>query len=423
MTFPLTDDEFSDLMLPVMPQAGEPVAVAVSGGADSLALTILLGQWCAAHDVPLTAITVDHGLRTESAGESRQVARWLEKYDISHVILTWQGDKPRSNIQQQARLARYRLIGKWCQENRVRQLFLGHHQGDQAETFLIRLFRGSGVDGLSAMKIQSDYPLPLPGVTICRPLLYTARERLADTLRETGQVWIEDPSNRDEHYTRVKIRNLLQQNDIEGLNPPRMARTAARMGRVQSLLKGLTDELTAAAVTFFPEGYARINPEKLLLAHEEIALRALASLMRRIGGGAYTPRLAKLESLYERVKAADFPGQTLAGCRISPRQDGNIMISREAAAIKDNLDLEAHSVTLWDGRFIIENGATAGRVKKLAPPEWQKACQDYPGLEALTLPWFVRESLPCIIAPDGKVILPDFLPGFEKTGFSVTFRQ
>lgn len=423
MPAPLTDDDFSGLMVPVMPRAGAPVAVAVSGGADSLALTLLLGRWCAARDVPLTAITVDHGLRADSAQEARQVAAWLKKYDIPHIILTWSGDKPRSNIQDRARLARYHLMGQWCQENRVRRLFLGHHQGDQAETFLIRLFRGSGVDGLSAMKIQSDYPLPFPGLVICRPLLYTARERLAATLREIDQVWIEDPSNRDEHYTRVKIRNLLQHNDIEGLGPQRMAQTAARMGRVQSLLKSLTDRVTAEAATVFPEGYARINPEILLAAHEEIALRTLAALLRRVGGGDYAPRLAKLEALYERVKVADFAGQTLAGCRISARRAGHITISREGAAIQEERDLDAGSVTLWDGRFLIENRRVAGRLKKLGDAGWRQVRQENPDLENPGLPGGVRESLPCIIPPDGRVILPDFMPGFAKTGFRATFRQ
>lgn len=423
---PLTSDEFSRLILPVKPEPGKPVAVALSGGADSLALTVMLGQWCASHDVPLTALTVDHGLRPDSAGEARQVGAWLEKYNIPHVILKWHGDKPHSNIQDQARLARYRLMGRWCQQNKVGRLFLGHHQGDQAETFLIRLFRGSGVDGLSAMKIHSDFPLPLPGgqeVILCRPLLTVPKIRLEATLGQMGQDWIEDPSNHNEQHTRVRIRQLLRHNNIDGLNEQRMAQTAARMGRVQSLLKLLTAELTQAAVIVFPAGYVEVNADMLLSGHEEIALRCLAALIRRVGGGTYAPRLASLESLYDRLHATDFPGQTLGGCLISSRRGQGIIISREVAAIEEIIDMDAHAVTLWDGRFIIECGAMAGRVQKLGKSGWQQASQHYPDLEKLKLARFVRESLPCIISSDGRVMMADFLPGWEKTGFKATFRQ
>ncbi len=423
---PLTSDEFSELIMELNPVRGAPVAVAVSGGADSLALTLMLGQWCQAHDVVLTALTVDHDLRQDSAAEAREVGRWLVKYHIPHVILKWNGDKPRHNIQQLARQARYGLMGQWCQDHNVTRLFLAHHQGDQAETFLIRLFRGSGVDGLAAMRPRSDYPLPLPGraaVTICRPLLFTARARLEATLRAKDQHWIEDPSNHNQLYTRVKVRKLLQQNDIDGFTVPRMAQTAARMGRVQSLLKSLTDDLTRAAVKFFPEGYSEINPEILLSGHEEIILRCLAALIRRIGGGRYVPRLAKLEALYHRLQATDFAGQTLAGCLISSRQQGRIMISREAAAIREVIALEAYSATLWDGRFIIENGPVAGRVKKLEDAEWRRACQQNPDLEQQKLAKLVRDSLPCIITPEDRVVMADFLPGGEETGFCATFRQ
>ena len=426
---PLTAAEFSDLFLPMKPAEGEGIAVAVSGGADSMALTVMLGDYCASHNISLTALTVDHGLRAEAADEARQVGRWLKKYNISHVILNWQGDKPQSNIQDQARRARYDLMGEWCQTNKVSKLFLAHHLDDQAETFLIRLFRGSGVDGLAAMKTQSDFPTLFPGaaeITLCRPLLGVAKERLRATLRHRDQTWIEDPSNQNESYTRVKIRHLLRDSDIEGLNADRMAGTAARMGRVQSLLQSLTEELAQETVTYFEQGYAEIILSPLLAAHDEIALRCLASLLRRVGGGKYAPRLNRLEALYDRLKCeksdqGGFSGQTLGGCLISRRPDNRIMISREGAAIGETLELEKNRITLWDGRFVIENGATVGLLKKLELAEWQSVCRENPGLKKLKISKVVRDGLPCIIETEGRVILPSFIAGFDKTGFRATF--
>ncbi len=433
MDAPLTPAEFSDLMrsmFPACPAAGEGIAVAVSGGADSLALTLLLGEWCRSHEIALTALTVDHGLRPQAADEARQVGIWLRKYDIPHVILTWQGDKPQSNIQDQARMARYELMGGWCQQNKISSLFLAHHQADQAETFLIRLFRGSGIDGLSAMKPQSVFPVFLPGcedVTLCRPLLNQSRESLEAALRQMDQPWIEDPGNRNESYTRIKVRNLLRDSDIEGLNHNRMARTAARMGRVQSLLQSLTDDLIQRAVTILPYGYAVVKLSPLMASHEEIALRCLAQLIRRIGGGKYAPRLRRLEALYDRLRHIDFPGQTLGGCLVSPHRsnmdDMAILISREPSAIDDVIDLPGQGTVLWDGRFIIDcTEWGAGQIKKLEMDEWRAACQDYPGLESLKLQKIIRDSLPCMRISNNEVILPDFMAGFEERGFKAVFR-
>ncbi|VAV87410.1 tRNA(Ile)-lysidine synthetase [hydrothermal vent metagenome] len=416
--------EFSELMAPMGCSAGENLAAAVSGGADSLALTLMLGEWCRNHDISLTALTVDHGLRTEAAAEARQVADWLKHYDIAHVTLTWDGDKPHSNIQDQARRARYKLMGEWCRSHGVGQLFLGHHQDDQAETFLIRLFRGSGVDGLAAMKPQAAFPVSLPGMdTVCRPLLTVPKDRLKATLRHMGQAWIDDPSNEDVSYTRIKVRNLLAESGIEGLSVDRMAGTAARMGRVQSLLMSLTADLEREAVTCFPEGYAEVAIAPLISAHEEIALRCLAALLRRISGGTYAPRLTRLEALYGRLRAGDFAGQTLGGCLISQLSDNRIRISREAAGISETCGLGRNSTLIWDGRFVIKNGTITGHLKKIEQADWQQICHQNPALEKLKFAKVIRDSLPCIITDTGEVVLPNFIPGFEETGFQAKLKQ
>lgn len=423
---PFTAAEFSDLMSSFKPMAGEAIAVAVSGGADSLSLTVMLGQWCRENNISLTALTVDHGLRDASAEEAKTVGKWLEKYDIPHVILRWGGEKPQRNIQDQARLARYRLMGEWCQKHRASKLFLAHHQGDQAETFLMRLFRGSGIDGLSAMKKHSSYPAALTGegdVIICRPLLDISKDSLEGYLRDIPHEWIEDPSNHNDSYMRVKVRNLLRNSDIEGLNVGRMAQTAARMGRVQSLLAGLTKDVTQEAVTFLPEGYADVQCAPLLAAHEEISLRCLAFLIRRISGDKYSPRLTRLEALYGRLNKGDFSGQTLGGCQISGLKNGHVIVSREVAAIQDMRPLEPDQKIVWDGRFIIENHAIVGRLKRLESDDWKALCLAHDRLKKIKLLKIIRESLPCIISESGEPILPNFIEGFETTGFMANLRQ
>ena len=140
------------------------VAVAVSGGADSMALALLLNEQT---NSKLIAITVDHGLREESAREAKQVKKWLEKYDIEHHILKWEGDKKNSNIQFEARTARYQLMCDFCKKNDIQLLLVAHNLQDNAETLLMRIMRGSGVDGLSAIADATK----INNIEVLRPLL------------------------------------------------------------------------------------------------------------------------------------------------------------------------------------------------------------------------------------------------------------
>ena len=148
----ITADHFNELMTACLPDgAGGDVAVAVSGGADSMALCLLAQGWAKAQGVRLFALTVDHGLRADAAAEARQVGQWLSGHDIEHHVLGHEDPPPRANIQAWARELRYRLMEDWCAQHGVPLLLVAHHLEDQAETLLLRLARGSGVDGLAAM--------------------------------------------------------------------------------------------------------------------------------------------------------------------------------------------------------------------------------------------------------------------------------
>jgi len=166
---PLDASGFARLMASLGPFESAPrIAVAVSGGADSLALALLAADWAAAQGGKAVALTVDHGLRPEAAAEARQVRRWLADCGISHFILAWRGPRSGADVQAAARAARYRLMGEWCARRGILHLLLAHHRDDQAETVLLRLARGSGLEGLAAMAPVSELPaadgVPPPGV-------------------------------------------------------------------------------------------------------------------------------------------------------------------------------------------------------------------------------------------------------------------
>jgi tRNA(Ile)-lysidine synthase len=227
MSVALTPAAFAAVLAPLWPKGAGAAAVAVSGGADSLALTLLMRDWAAAHGVALTALTVDHGLRPESTAEARQVGAWLAARGISHQVLAWDGDKPTANIQATARQARYDLLTSWCRARGAPVLLLGHHADDQIETFLLRLGRGSGLRGLSAMRAiekRND-------IMVLRPFLATPKQALLETLRTCGQPWLDDPSNFDMRFRRSHVRALAAQLPAGPAQSPAGGSGARRIGR------------------------------------------------------------------------------------------------------------------------------------------------------------------------------------------------
>ena len=288
-------------------------AVGVSGGADSLALAYLLKNWSDEHSVRVVALTVNHQLRPEAGAEAEYTAQLMKKIGVEHHILQWVGVKPESGIEEAAREARYGLLQKWCAENGVPLLLIAHNQRDQAETFLMRLQRGSGVDGLAAMQERTMRN----GIEILRPLLDVAPETLRAYLREQGVQWVEDPSNRDDEYLRVRIRKLLPVLEEEaGISVKRLAATAARMNRVRDYLEQQADCFIKNHVTFWENYGCAFCPAEWQKLHQEMRLRVLLLLLKRIGGNVYPPRLEESERLETALMQGSFKNRTLGKCEI-----------------------------------------------------------------------------------------------------------
>lgn len=285
-------------------------AVGVSGGADSLALALLLKKW---GGTDIVALTVNHGLREESAKEAEFVASVMKKHKIKHHILNWEGEKPSVGIEEAARIARYDLLGKWCAENGVDKLFIAHHKLDQAETFLMRLQRGSGVNGLAAMLEVFDKD----GIKIIRPLLEFMPEELKDFLDSQKINWVEDPHNFNEDFLRVKIRNFIPRLEKElGLTVERIADTAANMARVRDFLETETGDYLKENLQSFEDIAFALPLASFKNLHVEIALRVLVKIFQKINGKFYAPRLNSLESLYSSALESRFKSATLQNCEV-----------------------------------------------------------------------------------------------------------
>ncbi|HLO78149.1 MAG TPA: tRNA lysidine(34) synthetase TilS [Magnetospirillum sp.] len=405
MPTPLTAADFAALMAPLGPFEARPhVAVAVSGGADSLSLALLAHDWARERGGRAVALTVDHGLRPDSAAEAAQVGSWLSDLGVSHHVLRWDGAKPSADIQAQARAARYGLLEDWCAAAGVLHLLLAHHRDDQAETLLLRLARGSGVDGLAAMApVVEGF-----AVRLLRPLLGVDRRRLAATLAARGQGWVEDPSNRNAAYARVRMRALLPILAGEGMTVERLGRTAARLGRARSALETMVADAAARWVAPHPAGHMLVAPEVFRLVPEEVGLRLLSRLVQAVGGQDYPPREEQIRRSYGRLRDGMVGGATLAGCRIAPLRD-RILVCREAGRMAPPLPLVPGATQVWDGRFRLKVAERAGSglwiaalgatgAKRLAALVKPRRLPDVPAA--------VRPTLPAIYDQQGLCAVP-----------------
>jgi tRNA(Ile)-lysidine synthase len=297
-----------------------PGAVAVSGGADSLALLLLLAEWAASRgERPPVALTVDHELQEGSRRVARDVVAKAKRHGLIAHALHWNGRKPAGDIEAAARDARYRLMGAWCARNGIRCLIVAHSRDDQAETFLLRLMRGSGVDGLAAMAPVSPFPArDCENLCLARPLLSVPRAKLRRFLVDRGETWFEDEMNSDRRFARARLRSGWPALEELGFSAARIAAAARHLARARAALDRDTRDLLARA--------ARADGQTVLLdahaiasAPEEIGLRALAQILMQVSGQFYRPRFDRLERLVEAIRLDSLKrGRTLHGCCIRP---------------------------------------------------------------------------------------------------------
>lgn len=335
-------DKYKDII------KNKKISVAVSGGIDSMSLMLILNLWCKNNDTDLTAITVDHKLREESTDEALYISNLCEKNDIKHVILTWEGEKPEHNVELLARENRYKLISKYCKENNIDYVFIAHHIQDQAETFLIRLFRGSGIDGLSSMKkIAENYNLK-----IIRPFLNVKKEDLKNYLLEKQIKWVEDKSNDDEKYLRNKIRIFLNSFENKDDIIKRIDFAVNQINDYKIFVDNYIKKIEKKIFQFNSFGTCILNRHFLLQEDENIILKILAQISMVISGNKYKPRLEKLRRLFETIQNGEIIKYTFYGC-IFESYNNDIIAYREYNSIKEDVDLLYNKEVIWDNRFKI----------------------------------------------------------------------
>ncbi len=294
----------------------QTLGIAVSGGGDSMALLALARDWAATAGITLTVATVDHGLRPESPDEAAFVGQICADWEIPHQILELSGLDRAGNLPAMARNARYDALSAWAVSSGAETVLLGHTMDDQAETLLMRLARGSGVEGLSGMADRMTWNR----VQFLRPLLSIRRNTLRTWLCQHAISWVDDPTNDDDRYDRVKAREALALLDPLGVTVEGLSETANRLSRQRKVLETAADELSAAHVTY-AEHSASLRRDAFRDAVPDTAMRVLASVLQRIGGKQYRPRFRALEPLYQRIVSQEQTTITLSHCLIRLQRD------------------------------------------------------------------------------------------------------
>lgn len=328
------------------------IGLAVSGGADSLALMLLAQQWAGQliNAPRIIVYTLDHGLRSEATQETAMVQRYAAELGLSSRALMWDGVKPKSGIQAAARKARYNLIGAAMQQDGAEILLTAHHGDDQAETLLMRMAHGSGLKGLGGMRAETL----VEGVPVFRPLLHVAKAELEAKVVANGWQWASDPSNDDPHYERVRWRHILSQLSQLGLGPSVFAGLAKRLNRAELALDAVTDDVFLAIGSVDNFGVVRLRADAFWVLNAEIQVRLVQKSLRRVGDQRKPYALAQIEQLVSSLNSKEFAPKTLLGCRVS-LHNGWVVIAREAGRMtKEEVKIAAGAQLEWDGRFIIE---------------------------------------------------------------------
>ncbi|GAB1583217.1 tRNA lysidine(34) synthetase TilS [Phyllobacterium phragmitis] len=392
------------------------VIAAVSGGSDSLALLFLLKDHLSRIDKApaLIAVTVDHGLRPQSADEAVAVAELCRSHGIVHRILRWEGRKPNTGIPAAAREARYRLLVDAARRAGAGLIFTGHTRDDQIETFLMRRARGDG-RGLAGM---ANLTLLDGAVWLLRPLLETRRDDLRAFLSERRIAWFDDPTNENMAFERPRIRSRASGAEAGVILEEIAARAAERSARGMAA----AGFLSAGGVHLEPGDAIAIDAGRLADAGQDVAGLALGVLVALVGGRSFLPGEAERERLFVHLAQEDSaPRLSLGGC-IVQRGARRHRIWREARGLPD-VTLAPGACAVWDGRYRIANsfsGYASIRITAPTAAEFNMFCEQK-GLERRDFHRAAALTGPAVHAGGSILDIPALTGGrFLPAGLAVT---
>lgn len=390
----------------------EPYAVAVSGGVDSMTLMLLTVLCHKKHFVRQpTILTVNHGFRTEAAKEVEFVRAQALTLELECHILSM--DRSVNNKSQAtAREIRYGLIGQWCLSHGVQYVLTAHTKNDQAETVLLRLERGSGLDGLAGMYERSTRD----NFVIIRPLLNFTREEILEYARTKQLSWIEDPSNDSPKYKRTFHRHFIRDHEESTTLVNRLSATAQHMQKALGCIMYYVQEATEKCLVFHPLGYIAIKAVVFRSVPEEVARRLLLLVFMTIGHKDLKPRYAKFLPAFGKIwEGQDFKPFTISGCKVINATGSEILVAREVAQISKKTHINGQTHIFWDKRFKLSfRDISRDSVQRaLQAPLYNNPQNLQQNTEELN-PVTTDSNLQMWVAPLNTAPIPDYLRSINK---------
>ncbi|MCC2646496.1 MAG: mesJ [Rickettsiaceae bacterium] len=380
-------------------------AVAVSGGADSLALLVLAKKWAEEKNHKIVALTVDHGLRSESAAEAEYVAKICKQSLIEHYTLKWEHSGVTSNIQEAARAARYELLTEFCKSKDILHILTAHHADDKLENFFIRLSRGSGLMGFAEHNIHY-----YNSIEILRPFYNFTKDNCYQLLQRNKIKHIEDPSNDSNKYLRSELRGKMQEffnlNNIEPhLYKQRILSSIENLSLAAKTVEQAFTDCLVNSCTIHPEGFAKINLTNYVKFSGEEKLLTLSHILTVISGQSSVPRYDSVKQLYIKIIENNTIKSTLHGCSIHLSK-GSLCIFREYGKnIPEKLPLQ--NGAYWDNRyyFSLEEKLRDGfYIEQCSDDNFKSLSKAFK--ETITLPPKIIFTLPTIKSIEKLVAIP-----------------
>jgi tRNA(Ile)-lysidine synthase len=384
-----------------------------------MAMMHLVARWCdllGTARAKVTVLTVDHRLRPGSEAEARLVAASASALGFASHILAWDADKPQTAVQSAARAARYALLTDTCKTLGIPALLTAHTLDDQAETFVMRLKRGSGLNGLAGIPLETS----LHGVSIIRPLLAFRKSTLVRHLKECGQPFVDDPSNDSPRFERGRLRPTMRALQKAGVSAAAMALSARRLQRCRTAFDALVQRDINHALAVSPLGELRLPSVLYMNAPEEMQVRYLAAMLQLMRGEAFTLNLSKLETAASLLHT-DGDRITLAGC-LAVRESDSICVAREVGRMGENgLILEPGGSAVWDNRYRVTLDSSAPspvNVRELSPSGWQSIRKHMTGIKANSIAYHAALATPAAYV--GERLVASLLAPANGAAFQAT---
>ena len=412
--FPLTDSRICGLFSSYINH--DRIALAVSGGRDSMALMYLVYRWKAhlALNIEIEVLTVNHNLRKAAEDECGFVQKIAKNYGFKHKVLIWEHEHVETSIQEKARKARYQLMLDYVREENIDTILTAHTSDDNIETFIMRLAKGSGLNGLKSInEIRHE-----DRIQIQRPLLSLSRSLTTEILRSTGNEWVDDPTNDDERFERVKIRNNISLLSSFNISSDNLTKTIQRLARAHESISFFTNLVSEELVELSELGHANVNFDKLRYYPKEIILRVFAKALTDVNGGNVS--LSSLEAVFAELIKTE-RSKTLNGCQIIPQKNKYVIV-RENRGISP-VEIKINERISWDGRFdvylkscdntniVIDQIGNADDLRKMID-----------GTTFQSVPNYVLRTLPGGFIKDKLVLLPNIHNIYYSGYLDVKFR-